>query len=418
MAAMILTRRGWLDYDAIRAGDETIGYNPAIGASEWTPITNVHHYDSAPVWCIGNVKWHARVPPNQRWWSERAIDRRDDLGTTCPECGTEWATPKGMVTHRGRAHGARANKRTNYVGQFVETRNLLNRDRIRTAAVADTEGIIGISLDEVRIIAWLQGDGHIRPVLGKPTVCPACGWLPRRRKPSRGGLVRQAANSVAVHRAKAHGVHKTETAGAQNGDYDGSIFQAKPAMVVKLRALLADVPHSEHSRQRQPHHLPSVDFKLRRSYVTDLMKRSRVIEMGPEAFVLRLSPDQRRAWLGAMIDAEGHRQAGTKPGNSEFVRIAQVNGPLQEAIRLAIYLEGYRPSFSSSSAERNGFQPSGAVGMCNPIVSPAMFQEPKVLDNEPVWCVTTKLGTWTKRQDGLVMLTGNYGSAPVKIKST
>ncbi len=35
---MILTQRGWLKYDEIQAGDETIGYNFATGHSEWTPV--------------------------------------------------------------------------------------------------------------------------------------------------------------------------------------------------------------------------------------------------------------------------------------------------------------------------------------------------------------------------------------------
>src|SRR6478672_874107 len=82
-----------------------------------------------------------------------------------------------------------------------------------------------------------------------------------------------------------------------------------------------------------------------------LMKRSRLMETGPEAFVLALSPDQWAAWLDSMIDAEGRRQpvvlaeGGRRHGASgEFVRIAQVDGPLQDAIKLAVYLEGYRPT--------------------------------------------------------------------------
>lgn len=40
---LILTRRGWLSHDEVQIGDETIGYNPETGLSEWTPVTEVHH---------------------------------------------------------------------------------------------------------------------------------------------------------------------------------------------------------------------------------------------------------------------------------------------------------------------------------------------------------------------------------------
>jgi hypothetical protein len=128
--------------------------------------------------------------------------------------------------------------------------------------------------------------------------------------------------------------------------------------------------------------------------------------------VLALSPDQRAAWLDSMIDAEGHRMPGKKLGHREFVRIAQVNGPLQDAIKLAVYLEGWRPTFSANSAERNGYQPAGVVGMAGPHVAPSMFGPHEVLDRQPVWCVKTDLETWTARQDGQVFLTGNSTASP------
>jgi len=194
---------------------------------------------------------------------------------------------------------------------------------------------------------------------------------------------------------------KAVTIATESGGYDGSIYQSKPEMLVKIRALLARVPHSDRLRTaRAEHHLPSYVFCLRREYVTDLMKRSELMERTPEDFVLALSPDQRSAWLGAMNDAEGHTE-------DNFTRIAQVDGPMQDAIRLAVYLEGFRPTYSAMSAEKRGFQPSGMVGMAGPYVAPAMFKEPVVLADQAVWCVSTTLETWTMLQEGRVMLTGN-----------
>jgi hypothetical protein len=157
---------------------------------------------------------------------------------------------------------------------------------------------------------------------------------------------------------------------------------------------------------------------LRRVYVTDLLKRSRLMETGPEAFVLALSPDQRAAWLDSMIDAEGHRQTkipvsgASRGAGGEFVRIAQVNGPLQNAIKLAVFLEGYRPTFSALSAESKGYKPSGQVGMARPHIAPSMFAPHEVLERQTVWCVTAELGTWTtKGSNDLPFLTGNSNAA-------
>jgi hypothetical protein len=415
LSAEILTQRGWLTHEQVRVGDETLGYNPETKCSEWTTITKVVHYKDAEVWRIGNKHWHAEVTPNHRWWSDTRFTRKPETLAVCPECG--WTgrtdrggrditpTPRSISTHRGRVHGVQAQQSTSYRGEFATTDALKSDHRIRLAAPADTDGIPGLSLDEVRIIAWLQGDGTVSPVLAKPVICPECGWLPGTgRKPHQGPLT-QEATSVAVHRAKKHGMGKDRTHGVLAG-YDGTIWQSKPAQIVKLRVLLAIIEHTESVRQRPGNTQPAHAFRLRRAYVTELVKRSRLMETGAEAFVLMLSPDQRAAWLDAMIDAEGHRMPGKKAAHREFVRIAQVNGPLQDAIKLAVFLEGYRPTFSANSAERNGYKPAGVVGMAQSHVVPVMFNEPKVLGRQEVWCVKTRLETWTARQDGQVFLTG------------
>lgn len=415
---VILTKRGWLRHDQVQAGDETIGYNPETRRSEWTLITRVVRYEDAEVWRIGNKHWHADVTPNHRWWSD-TLTCVQPAFSTCPECG--WLPrgsknpARGVQVHRNKIHGiAAARPQLNTLrGEFVRTEDLRSGHRVRLAAPADTDGIPGLSLEETRIIAWLQGDGTVAPVYAKPELCPECGWAPGDARRAPGS---QPANAVAVHRARKHGKGKDQATGELAG-YDGIIWQSKPAQIIKLRALLAGVEHTEAVRQRPGNTQPAHAFRLRRAYVTDLLKRSRLIETGPEAFVLALSPDQRASWLDSMIDAEGHRQPvaaeGARRGASgEFVRIAQVNGPLQDAIKLAVFLEGYRPTFSALSAERHGYQPSGHVGMARPHIAPSMFTPHKVLERQPVWCVTTELGTWTtKGGDDLPFLTGNSNAA-------
>ena len=397
--SLILTWRGWLRHDQVRAGDETLGYNAQSGRSEWTKITAVHQYPAAEVWRIGNSHWSARCTPNHRWWSDTRA-RVQPAHDLCPECG--WtprgtkAPARGVQVHRNKIHGvARERGPTNRLrAEFVRTDELRAGHRVRLSAPADTDGIPGLSTEDAAIIGWIMGDGHAQKACRQPqlSTCPECGRM--------AGPVGQPWNSTAVHRAKAHGVQgrgnnpdfETEAAG-----WDVSIYQSKPAQVIGLHALLAHVPHTEHVRERG--HLPAHEFKITRAYGTDLLKRAHWGSWSPEQFVLALSPDQRAAWLAAMIDAEGHTRDG-------FTRIAQNDGPTSDAIRLAVYLEGYRPTFSRFRRLNPRHKPGGQIGMCaRPHMAPSMLGSHDVLDRQPVWCVSTELGTWTMQQDDQVMLT-------------
>ncbi|MET9463313.1 hypothetical protein ABZY44_00575 [Streptomyces sp. NPDC006544] len=252
----------------------------------------------------------------------------------------------------------RASTGFHHVGELVRTSELHSDNRLRLSAPADTQATRPLSLTDARVIAWLWGDGTLR---------------------------------------------EAERAGS----YDGSIFQSKPVQIEKLKLLLKDVPHSISSRQRKVGHLRAHHFRLRRAYVTDLVQRSGIASSTPEEFVLGLSREQRTAWLDAMIDAEGHRMPGKEANWKEFIRIVQVNGPVQDAIRLAVFLNGYRPTFSANSAERMGFKPAGAVGLAQPFIAPSMFTMREIIGLEEVAAVLTPYGTWVGRQGNRLMLLGS-----------
>ncbi|MER7794909.1 hypothetical protein [Streptomyces sp. NPDC097640] len=358
LSTKILTRRGWLTHDEVRVGDETLGFNPETGKNEWTEIRRVVHFSNASVRRIGNKSWHADVTAEHRWWSESVRKIPVPRDTACPECGRELASPRGYQVHMKKAHNVGRQKPGRYyVGEFIRTDDLGSGHRLRVAAPAETGPGPELTLNDVRIIAWLQGDGHF----------------------------------------------------FQNasGSYDAAIYQSKPEQVVKLRALLADVPHGEYSRERGERRQTAYEFKLRRAYATELITRSRITEVKPEDFVLSLSAEQRAAWLDSMIDAEGNRQTTAGKNWREFVRITQCDGDLQDAIKLAVYLEGFRPSVSKFTRYSEKHRPAANIGLCGPHVAPSMFNEAKDLGEQDVWCVETELGTWTMEQDGQVMLTGN-----------
>lgn len=353
LSTLILTRRGWLRHDEVVEGDETIGFNHETGRSEWTRITRVVHYDDAEVWRIGNSQWHADVTPEHRWVVERDRDLVAE-SLVCPACGSEWGTRRGMETHLGKAHKMRQPTMRVVESGFART-DELRWGSLRVSAPAETGDALPLTPDECAILAWIQGDGTLRPAVG--ATGNDLGW-------------------------------------------DASIYQSKPDMVEKIRKLLASVPHSEHVRKpRENDSWPSFVWNLRRAYVSDLISRSE-LTADVEHWVTRMSQSQREAWLAAMIDAEGHTADG-------FTRITQVDGPMQDAIRMAVYLSGHRPTFSRLGAEGRGYKPSGHVGMARPRVAVSMLHEPEVLDRQPVWCVETELGSWTMRQGRRVTLTGN-----------
>jgi predicted RNA-binding Zn-ribbon protein involved in translation (DUF1610 family) len=218
-----------------------------------TRVTAINQYEDAGVLRIGNAHWHADVTPNHRWWSDSETTRSERACTVCPECG--WLPrggkkpARGVQVHRNKVHGISPSRQVAAVkGEFVRTESLNGHHRIRLAAYANTAGILGLSLVDCAVLGWLTGDGHVRRALGRPVVCPDCGWEPQQRKPSL-GPVTAPSKSVAAHRLRQHG-YRQPVAGrdrelTSGAGWDASIYQAKPAMVEKLRVLLADVPHTE-----------------------------------------------------------------------------------------------------------------------------------------------------------------------------
>jgi hypothetical protein len=359
LSTPILTRRGWLAHDEVQIGDETLGYNPASERSEWTRITAVVRYEDQEVWRVGNKNWKAEVTPGHRWWSDTRVKR----------------PPGTPDDHRG---------------EFIRTQDLNCHHRLRVAAVAATgDGVPHLSRTECAIIGWLMGDGHVRKARGQRMTVPS-------RRDAQG-------RRTGVHRGQREWTDEDK-------GWDACIYQAKEPQVQRIRRLLRHLPHSEKIRNRGANRMDEHAFQLRRSVGTELLTRARWQEIttDPESFVLALSPAQRRAWLDAVIDAEGSRVQPAEH-HRPFVRIAQVDGPLQEAIKLAVYLEGHQPSESRLSRHSEKHAPAANIGMCNPHVAATAFQAPEVLERQPVWCVTTELGTWTMRQNGLPCLTGNSG---------
>jgi len=118
--------------------------------------------------------------------------------------------------------------------------------------------------------------------------------------------------------------------------------------------------------------------------------------------ILAMSSAQRKAWLNAMFLAEGSSDT-----RRDHRSISQNDGALAETTRLAIYLEGYRPSVYKREDKRYG-STNLIIGYVTPtltVKNPEFFYEDA--GEQEVWCVTTELGSFTAEQNGHIHLTGN-----------
>lgn len=255
----ILTRRGWLRHDQVKAGDQTIGYNFQTGLSEWTPVLGVEHFGEADVVQLGNKhkSWMPVVTPNHRWITER------------------------------RAGKDRLRKR-----EWAQTASLTTEHSVILAARADTRQTVPVTPAEAALIAWAYCDGHVQqsPLTGKTSQ----GADGRRRK-----------LTVSVAQAKPAGVVQLERVLRECGarytmDYvPAANERCLPQRSYRLKTEYARELWTRAGLGEADKSLPG--FSL-------------------EPFVLGLGPAARDAFLGAVTAAEGWvdgRTGGTRIGQNE-----------------------------------------------------------------------------------------------------
>lgn len=368
MDTEILTRSGWKKYHEVEVGDETIGYNPETGKSEWTEIKEVVRFDDAEVVEAKHSRMSIRCTPNHRWivegrkydYAGYSVQQEGDLD--CPECGGPAVTTKkpvenlrGMAAHRRTAHGVnttygkdrkrgKATVRTDREREtsLIEFKDIKDAQRIRLAASADTVQQLPISIDEVRIIAWAVTDG----------------WI-----------------------------NRTDTA-TKGVRANIRLYQKKKEFVAEIDDLTSAIPvrRYEHTKDGV------IGWYFPTDYSTELIKRAELHELSLTQFVLALGTEEREAFLDACRKAEGSVKGGYRD-------IAQYKSDVREAIEVAAALCGYQ----TASSERGVRLRRECIERGKLVVSP--------LSRQQVWCVVTELGTWTMRQNEQVMLTGNSGKA-------
>lgn len=284
---------------------------------------------------------------------------------------------KARVTadHRwiGEKRIDRGNGGRGYEPTAFRTREIGPEHRVRLSAPVESEDVSGLTESEAEIIGWLFTDGH-------------------------------------VYRAPATGAR--QQAGGSKRKTDLNIYQSELTNADKVRHiddLLASVPHSRYVRDTG-----IVHWKLRTDYARRLWESAGLDTLSLEQLVLRFGTRQRRAFLRAAIMAEGHVD-NRRPG-SQFV--SQNTGPVLDALRTAVFMDGYYPRESVKGVHRGN--ECRAVRFGKPTVTGQRLTVKDSGETGPVWCIVTDCDSWVMRQDDRVMLTGNclYGGGAAALQRT
>lgn len=243
------------------------------------------------------------------------------------------------------------NKKTVKSIEFIETNKLGkgSKSNIILSIPADTGIGLPISNVEAAVLGWIAGDGCVEQYVDRPR---------GRKRPS-----------MCIMQTKVHYVKTIEN------------------------LLKNNIPHSRYEKKRNE----SIDvtWRLNIDYSDDLINRVGHPKQNAVNIVLMMSSEQRKEWLKAIEFAEG-----------DGIHIYQCEGPIKDAIKIALYLEGKRASESKLKKDHENWTACYSIKGCRPVFG-RFNRKISTLDMQPVWCVSTEIGTWTAVQHGMIFLTGN-----------
>lgn len=173
----------------------------------------------------------------------------------------------------------------------------------------------------------------------------------------------------------------------------------------EIRALLPEGSFSEYLHPARARTFPTgrtyetkpcVQFQLRTKLVKELLETAGIKDKGDLPHLIPLlSQPARAAMLDAMLKGDGTLAAGR-----HWV-FAQRPGPVLDAFQMLATLEGK----ALGLARKNSVVVEQAIRDRRHVNGPNLAIS--AVNEEPVWCPTTPLGTWVMRLDGQVTITGN-----------
>lgn len=331
----IFTDRGWLKHDEVVPGDLTLGFNVKTERTEWTEVTDVHHFSDQEVVELSNKDRSLLATRRHRWLSQH--ERTKEFG-------------------------------------FVTTENQPRSPHNVVLAAESSVGHLDLTDQEASILGWALSDGSIR----------------------RGRFVGAPSQ-----------------AGGRKVACDVLLFQKKPHRVIEIDELLQDVPH-----RRRVNTNGLVTWRLNPDWSRSLLARAGVHDKSafdPWKLATALRPAQRRAMIEAMNAADGTSTIDIRIVESDDSTVAEL-----------VVALGYLTGHYSRIHVR---EPDG-IGLMKRPVAIVHYQKARVTGQrttvsnpvvQDVWCVTTRLGTWTMRQGRTPILTGNskiYGAGIERFAAT
>jgi DNA polymerase I-like protein with 3'-5' exonuclease and polymerase domains len=239
-----------------------------------------------------------------------------------------------------------------------------HRDSIVLAAPLDGTGTVSLSDQEASVLGWLLSDGTLKV-------------------------------SYTVTRQKKRKV-------------TGEIFQSEKKYAGEIDLLLSGVPHRK--TEMSPGYFC---WHLRPGWLRGLLSKTGLYQeqLAPEVLACSLSPISRYLVASAMRKADGDPLTKGDTWRTEFYATL-------------IYLSGETPSFRVRDPCGSAWSKSycWSIRRSRPLMGMQRVTW-NTAEDQPVWCVTTDLGTWTMRQGNAIVITGNtygqiYGGGLEKIAKT
>ena len=247
--------------------------------------------------------------------------------------------------------------------EMVELRHHEGRKhRLVLARPAETSGSLDISVHEAALLGWIAGDG----------------WQVKARPD--------------IRRSMTYGGTQVRT---KRWDYFENLLQGDPHLAITRERDTGGGPKAAQGYGVR-------EWRMSAPYARDLTERAggNPKEAAVEQ-VLRMSTGQRAAWLEAIENCDGYTGDGSP--HHRYRQISQKEGPIADAVCLALYLSGKTPSVYKDERYENTVL---TIGVTEPYIG-LRTATAKSAGVTEVWCVRTDLGTWTAQQDGRIFLTGN-----------
>lgn len=371
----IMTRRGWLRHDEVRAGDEVAGYDLDTGLVRWTTCHGVHRYDyDSDLIAVDKRDLSMRLTPNHR----TVVQKR-----------------RGIHGHRGPVEVVRADELAPQ--HFIP----------RSAEWEDGQPTKSIGADLAALCGWIAAEGWYHPS-GNVYVYQSPDANPDHVDTIRNLLTRLAPEyPPTIDR----GVYPSRDRWRVRAQHNGQRLNLGSYATRAEAQAVWRAWRDEHDLDGIREVTKVYEWRGRPAPLTTWR-----LPRGLAGEIRRLMPDKRFTWdlanlpadearalLNAFIDGDGHRRPDGRISVFQHLDNKVTVDVLQAiAVRL-----GYKTSLRDSGGRwvlylttgGRSITLRGTNGVLNPI--------PRKHYKGIVWCPTTGTGTFIARRNGQVFITGN-----------